>query len=176
VPPHMEAARSVRVLQKKIALLGAPGVGKTSLVRRFVTRLFDDTYLTTIGVKVDKKSLQVRGRELTLMIWDVAGTEEHFSIPPAYVRGAAGYLLVADGTRPETLEAGLALVESIPRELGPLPAVLVLNKADLTDAWRLDDGAIARERGWSMPVLRASAKTGDGVEGAFATLADTLLT
>jgi small GTP-binding protein len=159
------------VVQKKIALLGAPGVGKTSLVRRFVQSLFDDTYLTTIGVKVDKKTLQVRGQDVTLMIWDVAGTEGHFTVPPSYVRGAAGYLLVVDGTRPETLEVGLDLVEQRRNELGSLPALLVLNKVDLVDAWRLDEGAIGPVHGWTSPVLRASAKTGEGVEEAFLTLA-----
>jgi small GTP-binding protein len=69
------------VIQKKIALLGAPGVGKTSLVRRFVESLFDEKYLTTIGVKVDKKTVQVRGQDVLLMIWDIAGAEESFSVP-----------------------------------------------------------------------------------------------
>jgi small GTP-binding protein len=162
------------VVQKKIALLGAPGVGKTSLVRRYVQSLFDDAYLSTIGVKVDKKLLQAGGQDVTLMIWDVAGAEEHFSVPPSYVRGAAGYLLVVDGTRPETLEAGVDLVESMPRELGPLPAVLVLNKADLADAWRLDDAAVTGQRRWPTTV-RASAKTGEGVEEAFVRLAEATL-
>src|SRR5262245_46833593 len=87
------------VIQKKLVLLGAPGVGKTSLVRRFVESLFDDKYLTTIGVKVDKKQLQVAGNDLLMMLWDIAGAEEKFSVPSSYVRGAAGMLLVVDGTR-----------------------------------------------------------------------------
>lgn len=163
------------MIQKKIALLGAPGVGKTSLVRRFVQTLFDDTYLTTIGVKVDKKAVQVGGVDVTLMLWDVAGTEEHFSVPPSYVRGAAGYLLVVDGTRPGTLDVGLNLVQDMQRDLGALPAVLVLNKVDLVDAWRLDDAALGSARGWAKPVVRASAKTGEGVEEAFLQLAAAVL-
>jgi small GTP-binding protein len=163
------------VIQKKIALLGAPGVGKTSLVRRFVQSLFDDTYLTTIGVKVDKKQLHVSGHDVTLMLWDVAGTEEHFSVPPSYVRGAAGYLLVVDGTRPETLDVGLDLVQQMQTDLGALPAVLVLNKADLVDAWRLDESGIGPSHGWTKPVLRASAKTGEGVEEAFVQLATAVI-
>ena len=166
--------RSPSVIQKKIALLGAPGVGKTSLVRRFVQSLFDDTYLTTIGVKVDKKLLQVGGQDVTLMLWDVAGTEEHFTVPPSYVRGAAGYLLVADGTRPETLEAG-----SRPR------------RADAARARRAAGGARAQQdrpgggvaarrarrrvARWAQPVLKASAKTGQGVEDAFTQLTTAIL-
>ena len=48
--------------------------------------------------------MQVGGDDVTLMIWDVAGAEEHFSVPSSYVKGAAGYLLVVDGTRPDTLD------------------------------------------------------------------------
>jgi small GTP-binding protein len=159
------------VIQKKIALLGAPGVGKTSLVRRFVASLFDDTYLTTIGVKVDKKSVRVGDDELMLMIWDVAGAEEHFTVPPSYVKGAAGFLLVADGTRPDTFEAAAAIVEQMDRELGPLPFVLVVNKKDLVDQWQADAAQLDALRPRSLDVLTSSAKTGEGVEEAFQRLA-----
>jgi small GTP-binding protein len=171
-PPRRQTGAPV--IQKKTVLLGAPGVGKTSLVRRFVQSLFDDTYLTTIGVKVDKKALQVAGQDVTLMLWDVAGTEEHFSVPPSYVRGAAGYLLVVDGTRPETLDAALDLVHRLRRELDAMAGVLVLNKADLVDEWKVDEASVAAA-GWSGPVLRASAKSGSAVERAFTTLAEAML-
>ena len=69
------------MIQKKVALLGAPGVGKTSLVRRFVESLFDESYLRTIGVKIDKKRVSVGGQDVTLMLWDVAGAEERFMSP-----------------------------------------------------------------------------------------------
>jgi small GTP-binding protein len=159
------------VIQKKVALLGAPGVGKTSLVRQFVLSLFDDQYLTTIGVKVDKKQVQVGGADVTLMLWDVAGAEETSTVPTSYIRGAAGYLLVVDGTRPETLEAGLDIVEQVNAEIGPLPHVLVLNKTDLADQWRIEDGELERCGYADRAVVRASARTGEGVERAFMTLA-----
>lgn len=160
------------MIQKKIALLGAPGVGKTSLVCRFVQSLFDDTYLTTIGVKIDKKQVHVKGQDVTLMLWDVAGAEEHFSVPSSYIRGAAGYLLVVDGTRPETLQAGLDLVEQVDRDVGSLPCVLVLNKVDLVDQWRIDESTLASAHGWIAPIVRASARSGEGVEDAFLRLAE----
>ncbi len=163
------------MIQKKLALLGAAGVGKTSLVRRFVESMFDDTYLTTIGVKVDKKPVRVGETDATLMIWDVAGAEEHFSVPSSYVKGAAGFLLVADGTRPDTLATAARIVEQMDRDLGPLPFVLVLNKADLDDAWRVtaDDCRALESR--SLAVMRSSAKTGAGVEEAFQRLAAAML-
>jgi small GTP-binding protein len=163
------------VIQKKIALLGAPGVGKTSLVRRFVESIFDDRYLTTIGVKVDKKTVSAAGRDVMLMIWDVAGAEESFSVPSSYVRGAAGYLLVVDGTRPETAGAGREIADQVRRDVGDLPFVLVTNKIDLVDAWRLQDADVLPLARSAAGVLRSSALTGEGVEAAFLSLAEALL-
>jgi small GTP-binding protein len=163
------------MIQKKIALLGAPGVGKTSLVRRFVESLFDEKYLTTIGVKVDKKSIQVRGQDVLLMLWDVAGAEENFSVPSSYVRGSAGYLLVVDGTRPETVERGLDIIEQVRRDVGDLPFVLVLNKVDLVDAWRVQDADLEPITRLGPPTIRSSALTGEGVEDAFHRLAESII-
>lgn len=162
-------------MQKKIALLGASGVGKTSLVRRFVASIFDEKYLTTIGVKVDKKAVRVGAEDVTLMIWDVAGAEEHFSVPSAYVKGASGYLLVADGTRIDTFAAAAAIIEQMDRDLGPLPFVFVVNKKDLVDAWQADAARLDAMRTRSVAVLISSAKTGEGVEEAFQQLANAIV-
>ena len=163
------------MIQKKVALLGVSGVGKTSLVRRFVESLFDEKYLTTIGVKIDKKVVTVAGQEVTLMLWDVAGAEERFAVPSSYVRGASGFVLVADGTRPDTLTDAWAIVDQVDRDVGRLPYVLVLNKADLVEQWRIDDPGAAGRADGPVHVLRASAKTGDGVEEAFVRLASAVL-
>jgi hypothetical protein len=163
------------VIQKKIALLGAPGVGKTSLVRRFVESLFDEKYLTTIGVKVDKKTVHVRGQDVLLMLWDVAGAEESFSIPSSYVRGAAGYLLVVDGTRPATAAQGLDIIEQVQRDVGDLPFGLVLNKVDLVDEWQVQDSDLQPVTRFGPPLVRSSALTGEGVEDAFLLLAESVL-
>ena len=158
------------MIQKKIALLGAAGVGKTSLVRRFVDSLFDETYLTTVGVKVDKKVVRLGTGDVTLMIWDIAGAEEHFSVPSSYVKGAAGYLLIADGTRPESLETAAHIVERMDRDLGPLPFVLVVNKKDL-ESWRAGASGHEALGARSLAVLASSARTGEGVDDAFHALA-----
>ena len=163
------------MIQKKVAMLGYFGVGKTSLVRQFVSSLFDDRYLATIGVKVDKKVLEARGEQIQLMLWDIAGAEERFSVPMSFVRGSSGILLVVDGTRPESLDRALEMIHGVEEELGRLPLVVALNKADLTEAWQLDPARLARLEPLGCPVLRSSAKTGEGVEEAFRSLAEQLV-
>ena len=109
------------MIQKKICMVGPPAVGKTSLVARYVQSLFSEKYLSTVGVKVDKKLLQVDGREMTLMLWDLAGDDDFQPLKLAYLRGAAGYLLVADGSRRATLEHALELQARVTKAVGPIP-------------------------------------------------------
>ena len=163
------------MLHKKVCMLGSFAVGKTSLVRRFVETIFSDTYLTTVGVKIDKKVLQASGQDLTLMLWDIYGEDQFQSLRMSYLRGASGYLLVADGTRRATLDKVMAIKEEAEKALGPVRFVMVLNKSDLTEQWEIEPEK-ERElasRGWS--VIRTSAKTGEGVELAFETLARAML-
>jgi hypothetical protein len=158
------------VLQKKICLLGAFGVGKTSLTRRFVDSIFSDAYLTTVGVKIDKKTVAVGETPVTLLIWDIAGEDEVSAVRTSYLRGAAGYLLVVDVTRAQTLEVAKSIRERVATEIGDIPFLCLLNKTDV-DEWDIDDTRIEdlELQGWTM--LRTSAKTGEGVENAFSDLA-----
>src|SRR5271154_5085184 len=137
-------------LQKKICMLGGFSVGKTSLVKRYVQSVFSEAYLTTVGVKIDKKTVDVSGRTVNLILWDVAGEDDISSLRMSYLRGAAGYVLGVDGTKPSTLDVGLSLRERVRAEYGPLPFVLLLNKHDLTDQWEISDAALAglRDSGW----------------------------
>ncbi|HSF30231.1 MAG TPA: Rab family GTPase [Candidatus Tectomicrobia bacterium] len=163
------------MLQKKICLLGAFAVGKTSLVGRFVKSIFSDRYYTTVGVKIEKKTLQVDGQQCNLIVWDLAGEDEFMQVRMSYLRGSAGYLLVADGTRRPTLEAALNLHKRVREAIGNTPFVLVLNKADLSGEWELGNEIIEKlsKQGWTC--LKASAKTGEGVEDAFLSLVSKML-
>ena len=159
------------ILQKKICMLGGYSVGKTSLVKRFVDSVFSETYLTTVGVKIDKKTVDLGERAVNLILWDVAGEDDISTIRMSYLRGCAGYVLVADGTRPLTLGVALTLRERVEAEHGHLPFVLLLNKNDLQEQWAIDSTELdnLREAGWS--VRSTSARTGEGVEDAFRELA-----
>jgi small GTP-binding protein len=157
--------------QKKICMLGGFAVGKTSLVRRFVTNVFSDQYHTTIGVTVEKKTVAVDNQDVTLLLWDLYGEDEFQRVRESYLRGSSGYILVMDGTRKSTLDTALSLQQIVVRTVGAVPFVSIINKADLRSSWEIDETAIAqlRERGWT--VLIGSAKLGQGVEELFGRLA-----
>lgn len=164
------------MLSKKVCMLGSFSVGKTSLVRRFVQRIFfADVYETTLGVKVDKKAIQVKGVEMELVLWDIHGDDVYKRIRMVNLRGMSGYLLVVDGTRRQTLDDALALNDRVLQEVGKFPAVLVLNKSDLASEWEIDADRETKlgEDGWT--VFRTSAKTGDAVEQAYLHLANAML-
>ena len=163
------------MVKKKIGMLGSFGVGKTSLVARFVHSMFSDKYHTTVGVKIDKKIVRVDGSEVTLMLWDMAGEEANAPVKIHQIRDAAGYLLVVDGCRSQTLETALSIQQRVESEIGPSPFLLLANKADERPNWEIPDSAWQqlKERGWT--ILETSAKTGQKVEEAFLTLAGHIL-
>ena len=163
------------MLQKKICMLGSFAVGKTSLVRRFVESIYSDVYQTTVGVKIDKKVLKVGAQEVTLVLWDLYGEDEFQKMRWSHLRGASGFLLVADGTRRATLEKAMALEEGVRQAVGPVPFILVLNKSDLAASWEIDAGMEDQliTKGWH--VLHASAKTAENVEAAFQKLTEKML-
>ena len=163
------------MLQKKICMLGSFSVGKTSLVKRFVESIFSEQYLTTVGVKIDKKVVSVDGQDVTLMLWDLYGEDEYQKIRMSYLRGAAGYLLVADGTRPATLDKALAIQEEAEKNFGATPFVVALNKCDLTGEWEISGEREAEVATRARRVIRTSAKTGEGVESAFEWLTKAML-
>jgi small GTP-binding protein len=163
------------MIQKKICMLGAFAVGKTSLVARFVKSIFSDKYHTTVGVKIDKKVLQLDGQEVMLMLWDLAGEDEFNKIQTSYLRGSSGYILVADGTRQVTVDKALNLRQTVSEAIGPAPFILVINKADLMEDWELDTATIEDLQQQGITVIKGSAKTGEGVEEAFHTLTRKML-
>ncbi|MFT5241518.1 MAG: small GTP-binding protein [Kiritimatiellia bacterium] len=150
-------------------------MGKTSLARRYVHTIFDDAYHTTIGVKIDQKDLESNGQQVRLMIWDIEGQDASQKVRTSFLRGSNGILYVADRTRRVTLETVVELRQQVRDNVGDLPSVLVLNKADLKDDWDIDENAEAmlRQDGWIL--VDSSAKRGTGVEEAFRLIADKIL-
>lgn len=163
------------MIKKKICMLGAFAVGKTSLVRRFVESIFSDEYLTTVGVKIDKKTVTVKDREVDLILWDIYGEDEFQKVKTSYLRGASGYFMVVDGTRADTLNTAFGLRKRAEEAIGKVPFVLVFNKSDLEDDWEIADNAMDDLVKDGLTVVKTSAKTGQGVEEAFLSLAGRMM-
>ncbi len=152
-------------------MIGASGVGKTSLVSKFVHSIFSDKYLTTVGVKIDKKIVTLEGNDVTLMIWDLAGDDDFQRLQTSYLRGTSGYLLVADGTRRVTFEQVLEIQRRVAETIPNAPFIVAFNKSDLQSQWEVNETDLAglTSRGWK--TIKTSAKEGAGVEEAFSELA-----
>jgi small GTP-binding protein len=163
------------MLKKKVCMVGAFSVGKTSLVQRFVNSIFSDKYLTTVGVKIDKKSVDVDGQPIELLLWDIQGEDELSKMRLTYLRGAAGLLLVVDGTRESTLQTALEIKAAADESYQAVPAIVLLNKSDLAPQWEIGDAAMDGVRARGFPMLHTSAKEGSGVEEAFLSLARMML-
>jgi small GTP-binding protein len=167
-----EGTTAVTRVSKKICLLGDFAVGKTSLVRRFVYDRFDDKYISTIGVKVSRKTVAVPRAdevvELTMMLWDLAGSEEFSRVRASYLRGAAGAILVCDLTRPETLAGLRSYVDALATVSPGAQLILAANKHDLDAQRHLEQAEIeAVAASLGAPHYLTSAKTGSEVEALF---------
>ena len=163
------------MIQKKICMVGVFGTGKTCLVQQYVHSIFSVKYLSTVGVKIDRKQLKVGDDEVTLMLWDLEGRDGTKDVSPSYIRGAHGIIYVADGTRPETVEQLADIRKIVTDALGEIPSVVALNKVDLTEEWKLSAADEANAGGSSLHRVKTSAKTGEGVEATFQWLAERTL-
>ena len=168
------------MITQKICLVGDFGVGKTSLIRQFVDRQFSDQYLSTVGVKISKKQIELSKdvppdrSALQLLIWDIEGRTRFKAIAPTYLQGAKGAIVVGDATREETLDQ---LAEHIQQFITVNPKgwiVVALNKSDLVSADRLDEWLRIysfQAQPAVLAVYPTSAKTGDRVDQLFEHLA-----
>jgi GTPase SAR1 family protein len=188
------------VVTKKVCIFGAHGVGKRSLTSRFRDNTEAERYRASIGVQISKKEVVVGNQSATMMVWSVTDLD-HFDISLMnYSRGMSGYLLVADGTRPSTLERAREIYEQIssfeeqppsveeisdaePHANKPyvqfpyreVPFILLLNKSDLVEQWRIEKSNLEMlaNKGW--PVSVVSAKENEGVDEAFLSLGRRML-
>jgi len=183
------------MVTKKICIFGAHGVGKRSLTRRLQDNRDAERHIASIGVQISKKEVFVANQNVTMMVWSVTDLDYRDAMLMNYSRGMSGYWLVADGTRPSTLERARDIYEQLcsfeepppsvdeivgaePRATKPyvkfpyreVPFILLLNKSDLVEQWRIDKSNVEMlaNKGW--PVSVVSAKENEGVEEAFLSL------
>lgn len=164
---------STKWISKKIALLGSHAVGKTSMISQFVFQRFPESYLTTIGLKVDKKTVETGGYRVDLVIWDIAGQENFANIPHYYLNGCSGVIYVADLSRPTTykdIRSQLVLLKGM---VPDTEIIIAANKKDLLSpeelTQALEDFPVKAD-------ITTSAKDGANVEEAFLLLTEKLIT
>lgn len=170
------------IISKKICLVGDFGVGKTSLMRRFVDRQFSDQYLSTIGVKISRKIVKVGGsheeksQDVQLLIWDLEGETKFQSLDRGYLRGSAGAIVVADLSRQDTLDRLPQHLDSV-SAANPkgVRAIVAFNKSDLLAPEKLAAFQQWQNYSQNLPTYITSAKTGKNVDRIFQRLACLIL-
>lgn len=173
----------LRVMKKKVCLIGDSRVGKTSLIKRFVSDEFDDKYIATIGAKISKKDLNVtisnnnneHNVALTLTIWDLIGhrDREYWSLLKRYYLNTDGALFVCDLTSKSTLENLKEWISSLFNTIGVVPFIIMVNKSDLGNQSQLSEkDLIEFSEKYNSDFFYTSAKTGSNVNLSFQRLAE----
>jgi len=152
-------------------MLGSSAVGKTSLVRHYVDGIFSEKYLTTLGVKIDKKQLTIQNKEFQFLLWDIEGTDKYSAFQPRYIRGAAALILVTDCTRIQTYIDATEIFKQA-RKFTDVPIILVINKNDLDSHWQLNEQTLLDHEQDFIDIIYTSAKTGTSVEQLFQSIGE----
>jgi small GTP-binding protein len=163
---------TMQSVSKKIILSGRFCVGKTSLISRFVYQRFAFTYQTTLGVRIDRKTVQLDNLSMNMIIWDVGGEQTQSRIPDSYYLGSSGVIYVFDTTSPDSFLQITDDLTYIKNKLPQVPIITVGNKVDL-----LDEATLA-EMKKMLPITAdfyASALDGTNVENIFLKLAESII-
>ena len=171
----MSVLKHLSVQKYKVIIAGDIGVGKTTLVRKYLTGAFKGEYLATIGVEVSTKNLLLEISPIQLQLWDVAGQTAFQRFRKQFFEYARGALLVFDLTSLKTLtNIHHSWIPSIQAIAGGIPFVLVGNKADLRSEIVVKPHDIAKILAKNRRIityLETSALTGKNVEQTFIDIA-----
>lgn len=161
---------------KKVCILGASGVGKTSLVEQFLSARFSEAYRTGSGAKIDKIVVEVDRDKVQLMLWDIQGETQVSRGFLSYMKGASAIIYVVDGTRIETLAMANELRQESSKQPGPVkPSIMLFNKADLVSQWQISPDIISDVESDGIFALLTSCREGSGVNTAFNLIARVMM-
>jgi len=161
----------------KILIGGDGSVGKTTLLRRFVDGMYDESTIMTIGVDFFIKQMNLDGVTCALQLWDLGGQEQFRHLISSYVMGARGALLLIDLTRMPEINGILEWVNIVRMHDIDLPIILVGSKLDLEEFIAIDDEiALNIKDTFNMiDYVKTSSKTGHNVEKVFKMMAERLM-
>jgi len=162
----------------KMCIFGDGGVGKTTLINRYLTGKYSEEYSMTIGVDFYTKNIEIEGISVNLQIWDFAGEHQFKNLLPNYVIGASGGIFMYDISRfpsLSNLDDWLKILNKAPDDVDYFPILLVGGKADLElEGKRVIESDFARTYGSERHLydfIECSSKTGENVEQIFGTIA-----
>ena len=157
----------------KICIFGDGGVGKTTLLNRYLTGLFKDDSGITIGVDFHLKKLEMDGKRISLQIWDFAGEDRFRFLLPSYIMGSSGGIFMYDITRYSSLknfQEWLNVVDTgSVGEPERIPVMMVGSKLDLADrrAVSAQEALELAKSNGLYSYSECSSKTGENVEEIF---------
>ncbi len=164
------------MIKLKVIIGGAKDVGKTTLIKRYVSGRFQADTLSTIGVDFMTKNLEIDGQEVHLSLWDFGGEEKFRVLFPSYCSGASGALVLYDITNRESFNELDEWFDLIDSNSGKIVKLLIGSKIDL-----IDQRQIPREEAENFQkehadiYLECSSKTGENVDKIFETIARAIL-
>ncbi|SFV62812.1 Mll3243 protein [hydrothermal vent metagenome] len=148
--------------------MGNFSVGKTSLIRRYVENSFSDKYLTTIGVKISKKSLTIDGDEMLLLIWDIEGALDHTRrVNKTYIKGANAAIVVTDVLSENIYDTLAVHLDDLKSVNGDIPTIIAINKIDIDEGFEIDLSQLKVSYPFIVDILYTSAKNNTNVEEIF---------
>ncbi|NHI93374.1 MAG: GTP-binding protein [Candidatus Lokiarchaeota archaeon] len=170
-----------QIFNFKIILIGSPGVGKTTLVSRFITDQYEENYIPTLGVNIMMKAIKLGPlgeNNVRLSIWDVGGQAKWDLVRETYYSGAKGAIIVFDLTRPSTLLMVIEYVKNFRQTVKQnIPLILIGNKLDLTDKRMVDikKALEIKKQINAIEYLETSALDGTSVNESFKRLTEGIL-
>ena len=162
----------------KLVLIGDTCVGKSCILVRFSDDIFDDNYVTTIGVDFRFKTMVIKNKVVKIQIWDTAGQERYRSITTAYYRGAAAIIICCDCTNEESFHNVKNWIEEIGKytDKDTVDKIVLMNKCDLVEEKCVKIDEIEKfEKENGIKILEVSAKTGEGIDKSFEYIIEKLI-
>ena len=166
---------SKKEIIKKVCVLGDPGVGKTSIINRYVKNVFSPEYLSTIGANISTKELELEEGNLILSIWDIAGQQTSRSLGTSHYKGSEGVIYVYDLTSRDSYDGLINWEYQLKKSVEDAPHVILGNKLDLVERDEIPENRLPVGFKFKSNFFMVSAKTSEGVQEAFAYLGEQIL-